>query len=101
MRRGRSPAPPQTLAGRPGPAAATPKPARQSRAEPASEPKAPRAGGRAAKAAKASPCAPLPVPGHTLRPEEMGRHVVVIGDGWGSGEGGYEAVVTEADNQTF
>merc|ERR1711972_7303 len=39
--------------------------------------------------------------GHTLRPQEMGQRVAVAGDGWGGGDGGYEAVVTEADNHTF
>lgn len=39
--------------------------------------------------------------GHTLRPKEMGQRIAVIGDGWGGGEGGYEAVVTEADNLTY
>jgi len=39
--------------------------------------------------------------GHTLRPSQQGRIVAVIGDGWGGGEGGYDAVVTEADNHTF
>mmetsp|Transcript_8702 Transcript_8702/g.18466 ORF Transcript_8702/g.18466 Transcript_8702/m.18466 type:complete len:340 (-) Transcript_8702:107-1126(-) len=39
--------------------------------------------------------------GHTLRPREMGQHVAVVGDGWGGGTGGYEAVITEADELTF
>jgi len=39
--------------------------------------------------------------GHTLCPDLQGRRVMVIGDGWGSGEGSFEAVVTEADNFTY
>lgn len=40
--------------------------------------------------------------GHTLSPSAQGRHVAVVGDGWGGGApGGYEAIVTEADNKTF
>lgn len=41
--------------------------------------------------------------GHTLRPRELGQHVAVVGDGWGGSltDGGYEAVVTEADKYTF
>mmetsp|Transcript_113473 Transcript_113473/g.321104 ORF Transcript_113473/g.321104 Transcript_113473/m.321104 type:complete len:236 (-) Transcript_113473:60-767(-) len=44
-------------------------------------------------------------------PEELGQHVAVVGDGWGghatgclsdvAGAGGYEAIVTEADELTF
>lgn len=34
-------------------------------------------------------------------PKELGQRVAVAGDGWGNGEGGYEAVVTEADDLTF
>jgi len=37
----------------------------------------------------------------TSRPKEMGSRVAVIGDGWGNGNGGYQAVVTEADDLTF
>lgn len=39
--------------------------------------------------------------GHSLQPPQQGLRIAVIGDGWGSREGGYEAVVTEADNYTF
>eukprot|EP00927_Polykrikos_kofoidii_P066186 TRINITY_DN61834_c0_g1_i1.p1 TRINITY_DN61834_c0_g1~~TRINITY_DN61834_c0_g1_i1.p1 ORF type:complete len:391 (-),score=43.28 TRINITY_DN61834_c0_g1_i1:210-1382(-) len=39
--------------------------------------------------------------GHSLRPPQMGQSVVVIGDGWGQGTSGYEAVITEADFHTF
>lgn len=39
--------------------------------------------------------------GHTLRPAQLGHRVAVVGDGWGGGSGGYEAVVTEADRHTF
>lgn len=40
--------------------------------------------------------------GHTLRPAQMGQRVAVIGDGWGQAlEGGYEAIVTEADHYTY
>jgi len=39
--------------------------------------------------------------GHTLSPVQQGSRVAVVGDGWGSGEGGYEGVVTEADHYTF
>jgi len=39
--------------------------------------------------------------GHSLRPSELGEQVEVLGDGWGSGEGSYMAVVTEADRFTF
>lgn len=43
----------------------------------------------------------LAATGHTLNPLQQGQRVAVIGDGWGGGEEGYEAVVTEADNFTF
>eukprot|EP00928_Gymnodinium_smaydae_P078717 TRINITY_DN6280_c0_g1_i1.p1 TRINITY_DN6280_c0_g1~~TRINITY_DN6280_c0_g1_i1.p1 ORF type:complete len:640 (+),score=197.17 TRINITY_DN6280_c0_g1_i1:58-1977(+) len=43
----------------------------------------------------------VPASGHTLRPRELGQRVVVVGDGWGQGTGGYEAVITEADDSTF
>lgn len=57
----------------------------------------------------AVPCDALLASGHTLRPELLGQRVVVIGDGWGgrigtgtTGKGGgYEAVVTEADERTL
>lgn len=40
--------------------------------------------------------------GHTLCPAVQGRHVAVVGDGWGGGvPGGYEAIITEADHKTF
>lgn len=39
--------------------------------------------------------------GHELSPQERGQRVAVVGDGWGGGEGGYEAIVTEADESTF
>jgi len=39
--------------------------------------------------------------GHTLRPAQMGQRVAVIGDGWGQGSSGYEALVTEADDYTY
>jgi len=39
--------------------------------------------------------------GHTLRPDLQGQRVMVIGDGWGDGEGKSEAIVTEADNFTY
>merc|ERR1712061_664542 len=39
--------------------------------------------------------------GHTLRPPEQGRYVIVRGDGWGGGRGEYIATVTEADPATF
>jgi len=35
------------------------------------------------------------------RPKEQGHCVAVIGDGWGNGQGGYQAIVTEADDLTF
>mmetsp|Transcript_55412 Transcript_55412/g.110137 ORF Transcript_55412/g.110137 Transcript_55412/m.110137 type:complete len:517 (-) Transcript_55412:189-1739(-) len=38
---------------------------------------------------------------HTNRPKEQGRCVAVIGNGWGDGDGGYQAIVTEADDLTF
>lgn len=37
----------------------------------------------------------------TSRPKEMGYCVAVVGDGWGNGDGGYQATVTEADDLTF
>lgn len=39
--------------------------------------------------------------GHELAPLEQGQRVAVVGDGWGAGVGGYEAVVTESDNFTY
>lgn len=39
--------------------------------------------------------------GHTLSPAQQGLRVAVVGDGWGGREGGYEALVTEADHYTF
>lgn len=39
--------------------------------------------------------------GHTLQPPQQGLRVAVVGDGWGGRNGGYEAVVTEADRFTF
>merc|ERR1712060_425924 len=39
--------------------------------------------------------------GHTTSPAQQGQRVAVVGDGWGSGTGGYEAMVTEADRLTF
>lgn len=39
--------------------------------------------------------------GHTLRPNQLGVRVAVVGDGWGGGSGGYEATVLEADAHTF
>lgn len=39
--------------------------------------------------------------GHTLQPPQQGLRVAVVGDGWGDRDGGYEAVVTEADHYTF
>jgi len=39
--------------------------------------------------------------GHTRRPSQQGHRVAVIGDGWDNDEGGYEAMITEADNKTF
>lgn len=57
--------------------------------------------GRKSSSAAAEDKSHLAATGHTLRPQEMGHRVAVVGDGWGSGQGGYEAVVTEADNHTF
>jgi len=37
----------------------------------------------------------------TSQHKERGHCVAVIGDGWGSGDGGYQAIVTEADDLTF
>jgi len=37
----------------------------------------------------------------TSRPKERGHGVAVIGDGWGNGHGGYQAIITEADDLTF
>lgn len=39
--------------------------------------------------------------GHTLQPDRQGQRISVIGDGWGGGKGGYEAVVIEADDYTY
>jgi len=38
---------------------------------------------------------------HSRTPPEQGARVQVQGDGWGSGEGSYEATVTESDDFTF
>lgn len=38
---------------------------------------------------------------HTLCPKQRGQLVAVVGDGWGHGRGGYEAIVTESDELTF
>jgi len=54
--------------------------------------------GAAGKRKSASAASAL---GHTLSPLQQGLRVAVLGDGWGSREGGYEAVVTEADHYTF
>merc|ERR1712176_679171 len=46
-------------------------------------------------------------PSDVLQPkEEVGRRVLVVGDGWGSesdqhGARGYEAIVTDADEHSF
>jgi len=39
--------------------------------------------------------------GHVLHPPQQGRRVAVVGDGWGGGTGGYEAMVMEADASSF
>jgi len=62
------------------------------------------AGASASASASASTSAPELSPsaaGHTLRPAQQGMRVAVIGDGWGSGSGGYEAIITEADSHTY
>lgn len=42
-----------------------------------------------------------PVVGHSLQPQQQGQRINVLGDGWGGNGPGYEAVVTEADHDTF
>merc|ERR1712113_249433 len=48
-------------------------------------------------AASKSEASVLPKTGCIQRPSEFGARVIVLGDGWGAGTGGYPAVVTDAD----
>jgi len=39
--------------------------------------------------------------GGSMAAQDLGQQVAVIGDGWGSGAGGYAAVITDADEYTY
>jgi len=90
--------------------ASTPSSAKRAGLEPASDYSSSKSGARRRRSkVAAGPSTSrdsdfsLKAAGHTLRPDQLGCTVSVVGDGWGGGGEAvsYQAVVLEADDHTF